>query len=61
MALNPVAYTEKVVSSSARYSLTTYPFTDPDLHAQMRRLLSLEETRVRWNPRRTHCTAAAIG
>ena len=45
MALNPVAYTEKVVSSFLRYQLTTYPFADPDLHTQMRKLLSLEETR----------------
>src|SRR5436309_2563959 len=45
MALNPVAYTEKIVSSFLRYQLTTYPFADPDLHAQMRTLLSLEETR----------------
>ncbi len=45
MALNPVAYTEKVVKSFLRYQLTTHPFADPDLHAQMRTLLSLEETR----------------
>jgi hypothetical protein len=45
MALNPVAYTEKVVSNFLRYQLTAYPFADPDLSAQMRRLLSLEVTR----------------
>lgn len=45
MALNPVAYTEKVVRSFLRYQLSTYPFADPDLHQQMRRLLSLDHTR----------------
>jgi hypothetical protein len=45
MALNPVAYTEKVLSSFLRYQLTAYPFSNPDLYAQMRALLSLEETR----------------
>lgn len=45
MALNPVAYTEKVISNFLRYQLTAYPFADPGLHEQMRRLLSLEETR----------------
>ena len=45
MALNPVAYTENVVRSFLRYQLTAYPFADPHLHAQMRDLLSLDETR----------------
>ena len=45
MALNPIAYTENVVRSFLRYQLTAYPFADPHLHAQMRRLLSLDETR----------------
>ncbi|MCY3776935.1 MAG: DEAD/DEAH box helicase [Candidatus Aminicenantes bacterium] len=45
MALNPVAYTENVVRSFLRYQLTAYPFTDPNLYAQMRDLLSLDETR----------------
>ena len=45
MALNPVAYTENVVRSFLRYQLTAYPFSDPRLHAQMRALLSLDETR----------------
>ena len=45
MALNPVAYTENVVRSFLRYQLTAYPFSDPHLHAQMRALLSLDETR----------------
>jgi len=45
MPLNPVAYTESVVSNFLRYQLTAYPFADPDLYAQMRQLLSLEESR----------------
>ena len=45
MALNPVVFTEKVVRSFLRYQLTAYPFADERLHAQMRRLLSLDETR----------------
>ena len=45
MALNPIAYTEKVVRSFLRYQLTAYPFADPRLHAQMRALLSLDRTR----------------
>lgn len=45
MALNPIAYTENVVRSFLRYQLTAYPFADPGLHAQMRELLSLDETR----------------
>ena len=45
MALNPIACTENVVRSFLRYQLTAYPFADPHLHAQMRELLSLDETR----------------
>ncbi len=45
MALNPVAYTEKVVGSFLRYQLTAYPFMDEGLRGQMRDLLSLDETR----------------
>ena len=45
MALNPVAFTEKVFESFLRYQLTAYPFAAPHLHRQMRRLLSLDETR----------------
>ncbi len=41
MALNPLVYTEKVVRSFLRYQLTTYPFADPRLDAQLRDLLSL--------------------
>ena len=43
--LNPILYTEKVLSDFLKYQLTTYPFTDPDLYQQMRQLLSLEHTR----------------
>ena len=45
MALNPIVFTEKVVRSFLRYQLTSYPFADARLHQQMRRLLSLDETR----------------
>ena len=45
MALNPVAYIEKVAKSFLRYQLTAYPFSDPHLLAQMRDLLSLDHTR----------------
>jgi hypothetical protein len=45
MALNPIDFTEKVVRSLLRYQLTAYPFSDEGLHGQMRRLLSLDQTR----------------
>jgi hypothetical protein len=45
MALNPIVFTEKVVRSFLRYQLTAYPFADERLYAQMRTLLSLDETR----------------
>ena len=45
MALNPIVFTENVLKSFLRYQLTAYPFADPGLHAQMRNLLSLNETR----------------
>ena len=45
MAINPIAFTEKVVSSFLKYQLTTYPLADSDLHRQMRTLLSLGATR----------------
>ena len=45
MALNPIVFTEKVVRSFLRYQLTAYPFADERLLMQMRRLLSLDETR----------------
>jgi ATP-dependent helicase YprA (DUF1998 family) len=45
MALNPIVFTEKVVRSFLRYQLTAYPFSDEGLHGQMRRLLSLDQTR----------------
>lgn len=43
--LNPILYTEKVLSDFLKYQLTTYPFADHNLHEQMRQLLSLEHTR----------------
>ena len=45
MALNPIVFTEKVVRSFLRYQLTAYPFSDPRLHEQIKKLLSLEEVR----------------
>jgi ATP-dependent helicase YprA (DUF1998 family) len=45
MALNPIAFTEQVVSDFLRYQLTTYPLADANLHTQMRALLRLEESR----------------
>jgi len=45
MALNPITYTENVVGDFLRYQLTTYGFADPRLRDQLRRLLSLDETR----------------
>jgi len=45
MALNPIVFTEKVVRSFLRYQLTAYPFADEHLLTQMRKLLSLDETR----------------
>ncbi len=44
--LNPITFTEKVVSDFLKYQFTTYQLADRDLNAQMRRLLSLEETRA---------------
>ena len=32
MALNPIAYTEKIVRGFLRYQLTAYPFADEHLH-----------------------------
>ena len=40
---NPINYAESVVSDFLRYQLTTYPFADASLHAQMRRGASDEE------------------
>jgi len=45
MALNPIGFSEKVIRSFLRYQLTAYPFADTRLYAQMRHLLSLDETR----------------
>src|SRR5665213_1963278 len=43
--LNPVVFTERVVRDFLRYQLTTYPFADPELHKQLRELLSIDESR----------------
>src|SRR4051812_9404971 len=43
---NPIVLAEAVVSDFLRYQLTTYPFADACLRAQMRALLSLDETRA---------------
>ena len=43
--LNPVVFTERVVRDFLRYQLTTYPFADTDLHAQLRQLLNIAESR----------------
>lgn len=43
--LNPIVYTEKIVSDFLKYQVTTYPFADKNLYDQMRQLLKLEETR----------------
>ncbi|MEK7753304.1 MAG: hypothetical protein AAB654_15375, partial [Acidobacteriota bacterium] len=45
LPLNPIAYTENVVSNFLRYQLTTYAFADAELYRQMRELLSLAQTR----------------
>ncbi|MFB2917928.1 DEAD/DEAH box helicase [Aerosakkonema funiforme] len=43
--LNPIVYTEKIVSDFLKYQVTAYPFADRNLYDQMRQLLNLEETR----------------
>lgn len=43
--LNPITYTEQVVSDFLRYQLSTYAFADAGLYGQMRELLNLEHTR----------------
>ncbi|MEO7699622.1 MAG: DEAD/DEAH box helicase [Opitutus sp.] len=43
--LNPVVFTERVVRDFLRYQLTTYPIADADLHAQLRALLNITESR----------------
>lgn len=43
--LNPITYTEEVVSDFLRYQLSTYAFADKNLYRQMRELLSLDKTR----------------
>lgn len=43
--LNPIVYTEKVVSDFLKYQITAYPFSDPHLATQLAQLLSLHHTR----------------
>lgn len=43
--LNPITYTEDVVSDFLRYQLSTYAFADENLYRQMRQLLNLEHSR----------------
>jgi ATP-dependent helicase YprA (DUF1998 family) len=43
--LNPIVFTERVVSDFLSYQLTAYPFSDARLYAQLRRLLNLDQTR----------------
>lgn len=45
MALNPIAFTERVVEDFLHYQLTTYPLADVDLYAQLRALLHLDQSR----------------
>ncbi len=45
MSLNPIHYTENVIGGFLKYQRTAYVLADEHLDAQMRRLLSLEETR----------------
>jgi hypothetical protein len=43
MALNPIAYTEKGLRRFLKYQLPAYPFSEPRPHAQLKRLLSLDD------------------
>lgn len=45
MALNPLSFTELVATDFLRHQFTSNAFSDPDLAEQMRRLLSLRDTR----------------
>jgi hypothetical protein len=45
MALNSIVFSERWFRSFLRYQLTAYPFADEGLHTQMRKLLSLDQTR----------------
>ncbi len=38
MALNSTAYTENFFRCFLKYQLTAYPFSDPRLHEQMKKL-----------------------
>src|SRR5208283_6103796 len=43
--LNLILFTERAVSDFLSYQLTAYPFSDPRLYGQLRRLLNLDHTR----------------
>lgn len=43
--MNPLTYTDRVVSDFLSYQLTTYAFADSALNQQMRRLLNLDRSR----------------
>jgi hypothetical protein len=43
--LNPILFTERVLGDFLKYQLTTYGFADRHFNTQLRRLLSLDETR----------------
>lgn len=45
MAINPIAFTERVVEDFLHYQLTTYPFADRDLYDQLKALLRLDDSR----------------
>lgn len=44
--LNPILYTEKIISDFLKYQLTAHAFADPDLYTQMRTLLQLDNSRT---------------
>src|ERR1700730_4636529 len=43
--LNPIVFTERLVSDFLSYQLTAYPLSDLRLYEQLRRLLNLDQTR----------------
>jgi hypothetical protein len=55
MAINPIVYAEKVVSSFLKYQLTAYPFADLRLFEQMRTQLSLQQVRRTLSMTRSVC------
>ena len=43
--LNPIVFSENVISDFLRYQLTTFSFSYDELQEQLKKLLSLKETR----------------